>query len=327
MVDAPGVGDTRHNEQEGMDILQIRIKEAMLLSPEGYDVFLYVIKYGDRFRQEDVKVLESLKTIFGPDFVRTRCILILTGGDSFEKDRRDHRKTFEEWCQAEVGDFGTLLRECDNRIVLFDNMTEDETKKIDQLARLFSQIENLKERNQNERYTDNNFETAKAQRSENVDRQHKILTKVSLLLQKLQEQKGKYNQGELLKLSSDCSQVLLSIQKQNNVTHFWSEIIQKLEDIRNSLQEVFRLHSLNFDTLRRGEECDMEMTHDAERTLDAKIDELESIYCICRKEYVKEILKLVGFSLCAIAAISAPTVMLKSVPAAVRWIYKRIFRF
>ncbi|KAK3743630.1 hypothetical protein RRG08_030753 [Elysia crispata] len=178
VVDAPGVGDTRHNEQEGMDILQIRIKEAMLLSPEGYDVFLYVIKYGDRFRQEDVKVLESLKTIFGSDFVKKRCILILTGGDSFEKDRRDHRKTFEEWCQAEVGDFGTLLRECDNRVVLFDNMTEDESKRRDQLARLFYQIENLNERNQNERYTDNNFETAKAQRSENVDRQHKILTKL-----------------------------------------------------------------------------------------------------------------------------------------------------
>ncbi|KAK3800150.1 hypothetical protein RRG08_066160 [Elysia crispata] len=48
VVDAPGVGDTRL-ENKRLELLKTRMKEAMLLSPEGYDVFLYVAKYGSRF--------------------------------------------------------------------------------------------------------------------------------------------------------------------------------------------------------------------------------------------------------------------------------------
>ena len=266
----PGVWDTQRSQEEGLDFFKLRIKEAMVLNLEGFDGFLFVLRYGARFTDEDVSFVNVLKEMFGPDSLKDMCILILTGGDNFEADHKDEGVTFEQWCLRESGNFRNLIEECGERILLFDNKTNVETKKTDQIDKLLSLVENLKKRNKNKKYTDMNFEKAKALKSEDFNKQEKLLKKVDLLLEKLQKVEGKYNQYKLLQLSSDCAQVLLTIQ----------EIKQKLEELKTSVDKGYLLYSLNSDKINRKEERAMEEKRDAIEEIDTKIRELD---CICPK--------------------------------------------
>ena len=257
----------------------------MLLSPEGYDAFLYVGKYGSRFTDEDVTVLKFLRETFGPDFVKNMCILILTCGDDFEADNEEGGKTFAEWCQNETGNFGTLMQDCGNRILLFNNRTKD--NKVD---KLLAQVRELKVNNNNRRYTDTNFEEARALRSKDLDNLERRLTKVSLLLQQLQEPMGDCTQDRFLNLSSYCAQILLSIQRGDD--EFCREIRSELEDLKISLDYVSCRYPRNLIQINNEEEEDMM------EILNDEILKIDLIYRKHHRKYVRNIVLLaVGFGL------------------------------
>ena len=266
----------------------------MLISPEGYDAFLYVGKYGSRFTDEDVRVFNFLAEIFGPDFAKQMCILILTCGDNFKDDHEEDGLTFEGWCRKERGNFRTLMMECGNRILLFNNNTKDKIEKTEQVDKLLFYVKKLKESNQNERYTDVNFEKAKALRSKRTDKQQDSLRNVSLLLQKLREMEGKYAQDKLLMLSSDCAQILLSIQEQNEETAFTNEIQQKLVELERLLHYCCHLYSHNSEKISGNEEA-LKEVRDAEEKIDDKIVEVDAIYQKHRRNFLENLLLSVGF--------------------------------
>ncbi|XP_059159884.1 uncharacterized protein LOC131943687 [Physella acuta] len=136
IVEAPGVGDTRHTREESDRNTVANLCSAMALSPEGYDAVLLVLRYGGRFTEEDVNVVTSLKKILGADFVQKFCVLVLTCGDVFARDSEDTGQTFSDWCKEQNGSFGVLVQECASRILLFDNYTRDESKIDEQIADL-----------------------------------------------------------------------------------------------------------------------------------------------------------------------------------------------
>ncbi|GFR91018.1 immune-associated nucleotide-binding protein 1 [Elysia marginata] len=134
----------------------------MLITPEGYHAFLYIAKYPSHFTEEDAKVFETLKEILNPDVAQKHCILIITGGDEFRCNEKEKGKPFERWVLNQTGKFAELVRECGNRIVLFDNKTEDKTIQQAQLDELLAEVNKLQKANGV--YTDENFERAKALR-------------------------------------------------------------------------------------------------------------------------------------------------------------------
>ena len=229
MVDVPDVVDNLVNEEERMELLNTKMKEVMLLIPGGIDALLYVPKYGNRITDEDLTLIIFLKVLFGQDFLKDRCILVLTGQDESEQ-------------------FHSLKEECGNRVLLFDNMNEDIQR--NQLENLVSQVAELRRNNFYKRYKDENFEKAKALRSEESKKEEKILTKVYGLLQTLKEPNGTYSQDKLLNLSSECGQVLLSIEEQDKDTGSLNEMKEKLKSLKTSLDKCWCLYSLNPDNIR-----------------------------------------------------------------------------
>ncbi|XP_059144765.1 uncharacterized protein LOC131931948 [Physella acuta] len=159
IVEAPGVGDTRHTRGESDRNTVANLCSAMALSPEGYDAVLLVLRYGGRFTEEDVNVVTSLKKILGADFVQKFCVLVLTCGDVFARDSEDSGQTFSDWCKEQNGSFGVLVQECVSRILLFDNYTRDESKIDEQITSLISTVDDLKR--QELKYSRHNFELAK----------------------------------------------------------------------------------------------------------------------------------------------------------------------
>ena len=106
--------------------------EAMRMNPEGYHVFLYILRFGPRLTQEDIGHLQLAKKLFGENFFRNYCIIILTGGDLFKDFFQEYgtftEESFQVWCKNETGAFQELLQEVSGRVLLFDNTGSAEEK-------------------------------------------------------------------------------------------------------------------------------------------------------------------------------------------------------
>ncbi|KAK0053660.1 GTPase IMAP family member [Biomphalaria pfeifferi] len=193
VVDGPGIGDTHYidNIVKATEMVMDKMKDAVLLNPDGYHAFLLVIKFGNRLTKEDKECIRILKAIFGPDFVKNYCILIVTNGDSFMFDNKESNHTFKQWCEEQEGIFKDLYAECDQRAVLFNNATTDETIRTEQMTKLLECIDTLQHGSRC--YTNKHFEFATRNRQqlmaeikEPLVRQNAIET-ISIIFQKLDD--------------------------------------------------------------------------------------------------------------------------------------------
>ncbi|RUS86229.1 hypothetical protein EGW08_006024, partial [Elysia chlorotica] len=93
---------------------------------------IHVIKFGSTFK-EDIEFLKTLKKSLGSGNVSDKIILVMSNRDTFERvSAMEGGITFTDWCKREGKPFQDMMKECGNRIVLFDNMTDDEDKKTEQ---------------------------------------------------------------------------------------------------------------------------------------------------------------------------------------------------
>ncbi|KAK6961446.1 GIMAP protein [Biomphalaria glabrata] len=208
VVDGPGIGDTHYidNIVKATEMVMDKMKDAVLLNPDGYHAFLLVIKFGNRLTKEDKECIRILKAIFGPDFVKNYCILIVTNGDSFMFDNKESNQTFKQWCEEQEGIFKDLYAECDQRAVLFNNATTDETIRTEQMTKLLECIDTLQHGSRC--YTSKHFEFATRNRQqlmaeikEPLVRQNAIET-MSIILQKLDDISQKDPGIQIAELSS-----------------------------------------------------------------------------------------------------------------------------
>ncbi|XP_059161603.1 GTPase IMAP family member 7-like [Physella acuta] len=165
VVDGPGVCDTRLDSQKSVELMLQAMELAIAAHPDGYHAFILVVKFGNRFTMEENDVVDFLKKIFGEDFVRDFCILLMTCGDIFLQDQEERASeglAFKEWCEKQDGAFKALLEECCHRVILFDNRTKDEKKKNEQIDNLIRMVDELRLRDR--RYTDNHFKSAQKTR-------------------------------------------------------------------------------------------------------------------------------------------------------------------
>ncbi|GFN81835.1 immune-associated nucleotide-binding protein 4 [Plakobranchus ocellatus] len=168
IVDTPGLLDTRGTKEEGEAMFMKAIKEAIVMNPEGYHVFLLVLCFGSRFTQEDLNTMDYLRKLFGDGFTETYCILIMTKGDQFErmKEEGEIDGTFLEWCKAQKGEFQKLLQDVNGRVILFDNFGSEDIKKS-QRKELLDMID--EKMLVGRRYTHAKFQKALQEREKLID--------------------------------------------------------------------------------------------------------------------------------------------------------------
>ena len=222
----------------------------MLMNPRGYHAFLLVVKFGARFTTEDQDTVAFLKKLFGQEFVKQYCILIMTYGDLFERESEENGQTFEQWCNCQQGVFRELLQECCNRVVLFDNLTKDETKRDAQIDRLLETISHLQFHGH--RYTDRNFEQAAVIREKALVESKRpviteeILQEVSLILQKLNEERIDLNYDKpvtpLQNLSARCDELVKSVKEQDRNTGALQDLEEKVKSLKKSVDDAILVH-------------------------------------------------------------------------------------
>nr|KAI8745180.1 AIG Resistant factor [Biomphalaria glabrata] len=189
VVDGPGVGDTRLDKKEAVKDILLKVATAVTMNPQGYHAFLLVLKYGARLTEEEQDAIQFLKKIFGERFFNKFCVIVMTCGDNF---RDDDVKDFGKWVSAQTcAKFQALLKDCNSRIILFDNKTKDDAIKQDQLNQLLQIIYKLQK--DNCRYSDEHFQSAQTARdfllleSEKEIISEDIMTEANLIFLKFQE--------------------------------------------------------------------------------------------------------------------------------------------
>ncbi|KAK6961614.1 GTPase IMAP family member 1 [Biomphalaria glabrata] len=237
VFDAPGVGDTDGDVTESNARVLDALTAAISANPDGYHAFLLVLRFGERFKKEDAETIAFLKKIFGEDFVRKFCILVMTFGDHFEKDNQG--ESFQEWLSKQKGHLEELVKECNNRVVLFDNKTTDELKQERQLQELFSFVEDLVL--ENCRYTNTLFDLAKSTRNKilmesNIIFYEQQYNAILLNLTTIQqEEKLKVDTTLLNAMLQNCQDALQDLIKENSENGCLTELIDQFKCLEETL--------------------------------------------------------------------------------------------
>ncbi|CAL1534881.1 unnamed protein product, partial [Lymnaea stagnalis] len=126
--------DARVTVVDGLNIREaaekadyVDVTEALEQSG-GFSALLIVLKFGDRFSEEDWKVVESAKLVLGEEVWRRFGIVVLTGGDNFKREAEEgdqQLRNMDDWVGQQKGKIRDMYEECGRRIVLFDNTTRD----------------------------------------------------------------------------------------------------------------------------------------------------------------------------------------------------------
>ena len=211
------------------------MKQAILCNQTGYHALLYVIKYGQRLTEEDVKGLNFLKDTLGESFVKDHSIIVMTNGDTFEADNGD--ESFKEWCSKEKGPFSLLLNECKNRIVLFDNNTKEETKRNTQLKNLLDQISILQA--EGRRYTKDNFEKASEDKKKILE---EIKEEMNLIMDKMNKVKREpvtqNSISELEDLKERCNKQIKTVREKDKRTGGLDALIDQVETNKDKIVDL-----------------------------------------------------------------------------------------
>ncbi|RUS79251.1 hypothetical protein EGW08_012981 [Elysia chlorotica] len=285
VVDGPGVGDTRLNNEGAVKLVVQSMEQAMAANPRGYHAFLLVVRFGGRFTAEDQDTIAFLKNMFGTDFVRRFCILVLTCGDNFERDAEDSGVTFDQWCGEQKGVFQELVKECEYRVVLFDNITRDEAKQETQIDDLLRVVDSLQA--QGYRYTDEHFELAQAARDKAMVESKKpaireeIFQETSLILQKLDQIRENFQREEqipsLQQLLTRCSELIKGVKDQDQGTGALRDLEQSISSVQKSVEEAIRVQTTVAEERRRMEAKEKEIKERMDQEMQRQRQQFEEM--------------------------------------------------
>ncbi|KAG6659223.1 immune-associated nucleotide-binding protein 9-like [Carya illinoinensis] len=149
VIDTPGLFDF----SAGSEFVGKEIVKCIDLAKDGIHAVLIVFSVRTRFSQEEEAAICSLQTLFGSRIV-DYMIVVFTGGDELE----DNEETLDDYLGRECPEpLKEVIVLCKNRLVLFDNKTKDESKRVEQLQQLLSLVNLVIARNGGQPYTDELF--------------------------------------------------------------------------------------------------------------------------------------------------------------------------
>lgn len=232
VVDTPGVGDTKLSVREGIEMIIEKMSKIFEYCPDGFHVLALVVRYGMRFTANEFHAVNTLKSIFGPNFVKENCVLVVTHGDDFDLHKKKEKcKSFQGWCDKQEGGLGFLIRECQNRVVLFYNLSDDvkKTKSVNEFLSLVQRI--------GKRYTNEMFNSFKMNRDKLI-----VLTGADQVKQNLQPQIdiviGKLKaMTDLKEFDETSAQKLQSLEREASFLKAEIESEDRNTDVLKSLKQ------------------------------------------------------------------------------------------
>ncbi|CAL1531279.1 unnamed protein product [Lymnaea stagnalis] len=270
VVNGPGIGYSSLDRTSADAVFLTEIKIAVALNPSGFDAVIITVKFGERFTQEDQDAIAMLKNVFGKELLKKHCVIVMTGGDIFERESDETGRTFREWLDQQHGRFKELLEECGHRIVLFDNLTEDEEVKDRQVKELMGLVQDMVDNGPV--YTNEMFEAAIASRDRILEESDlplnfgDLLREVGLILHSLKlggsNEDEDQHVAELGALSGRCQDLSVRTSSADSGTGK----LQTITLLVDFCQRCIRNNASRISRLRREREaCDRTVEESARR--------------------------------------------------------------
>ncbi|XP_059173882.1 GTPase IMAP family member 7-like [Physella acuta] len=254
VVDSPGFMDP--DNKINLDNITEQIPGIMSVCQKGIDAVVLVLKYGNRFTQEEIDTVCKIKAIFGENIMKDHGIIVFTYGELFDgsdehfpeaNDEGDGNNaiTFEKWCSKQTGPIQDLFKECENRIVLFCNScsilySEKKKMAVDQLVNM------VVEMSKKGAYTNEKFEQCRLERERIIleeqllELNNEFQRKLDFLIQDIHQFKlsNCMTEDDLNQLSGRCQELLAEIDNISNDDEIKTNLKKKVTNVLKGLEEI-----------------------------------------------------------------------------------------
>ncbi|XP_077978190.1 uncharacterized protein LOC144433710 [Glandiceps talaboti] len=140
VIDTPGLFDSRKDVSREHITTEISKCMGIAMSQgAGMDAFVLVLNADDRLTEESVNSIKFLLQLFGTEMMK-HVVILLTRKDQLDADEI----TLREYLQDVPPFLTNLLKECDNRVLAFNNTTKIQSEKETQTAELVRMIDAMK---------------------------------------------------------------------------------------------------------------------------------------------------------------------------------------
>nr|KAG5691199.1 hypothetical protein BaRGS_010135 [Batillaria attramentaria] len=134
IMDTPGVFDTDRPQTE----ICADIVRAVACWQPGPHAILFVVTIRT-FSAQDISCYYRLKALFG-DSITKYMFVLFTGGDELERNQT----TFSDLMKTAQKEVISVIRECGNRSIVFNNKADDPVPQVEQLL---ERVNELKQQN------------------------------------------------------------------------------------------------------------------------------------------------------------------------------------
>ncbi|XP_010263123.1 PREDICTED: immune-associated nucleotide-binding protein 8-like isoform X2 [Nelumbo nucifera] len=247
----------------GAQIIEKEIVKCIDLAKNGIHAMLFVFSINSRFTVEEEAAVRVIKGLFGhtiTDYV----IIVFTGGDMLDDDTDEGLKEYLDECPKPLQE---ILQQCNNRVALFDNKTNDPNKRELQVCKLISLVDKVIKDNGGQPYTNELFiklqkEIASQHKQFEIASKGKTEKEISMMQEKMQkgyEEQLKQVTEMLEKKFEDTISQLQEELKQEKVA--LSKAIKQAQmdrqksagEVRNLVQELTELRKEKDQFLKKVE--------------------------------------------------------------------------
>ncbi|MFS7938818.1 putative AIG1-type guanine nucleotide-binding (G) domain-containing protein [Helianthus anomalus] len=139
-----------------IDFVKKEIVKCMNMASDGIHAILVILSVRNRFSKDEEAAIRGMRILFGSS-VYDYMIVLYTGGDELEESGQ----TLEEYLEACPDSLKETISLCGHRCMLFDNKTNDQQKRTQQLHDLLSHVNNLLTKSNGKPYTDESLRDLK----------------------------------------------------------------------------------------------------------------------------------------------------------------------
>ncbi|TYG79234.1 hypothetical protein ES288_D02G124400v1 [Gossypium darwinii] len=147
VIDTPGLFDASVESE----FIGKEIAKCIDIAKDGIHAVAVVFSLKTRFSEEEKTAFQCLETLFGTK-ICSYIIIVFTNGDALEED-----VTLKDYLDDSPQPLKDVLLLCGHRFVLFDNKTEDKTKRGKQVDDLVSLVNMVIAQNGGQPYYDELF--------------------------------------------------------------------------------------------------------------------------------------------------------------------------
>ncbi|XXG39492.1 hypothetical protein AAC387_Pa01g0438 [Persea americana] len=248
VIDTPGLFDF----SDKSELIGNEIVKCIEMAKDGIHAVLFVFSVRNRFSREEEAVLQCLQNIFG-EKITDYVIVVFTGGDDLE----ENEETLEDYLGNRCPEpLQNILQSCEQRVVLFDNRTDDRTTKAKQVDQLLSLVNMVVDVNGGQPYSDEILKQAKEMEALKQHNGNETPEIELIHNKKYEDQLKQINETvELkLKLTTECllrqlaedKAARLEAQKAAEECHEQSvkENLQLVETLKSAQHEIEHLRGL-----------------------------------------------------------------------------------